>query len=110
MPAKNKKILVVRVLCFLIMTLYAVFRIAIPIVTNKPIYMDKNDGYILIGSVVFWLVAEVIFIALNRAVKIFFSNLANKFNLNQKKMKDEPKDKEENQDTGGDGTNENGEV
>jgi membrane-anchored glycerophosphoryl diester phosphodiesterase (GDPDase) len=106
MPTKNKKILVVRVLCFVIMTLYAVFRIAIPIVTNKPIYMDKNDGYILIGSVVFWLVAEAIFIALNGAVKIFFSNLANKFNLNQKKMKD----KEENQDTGGSGTNENGEV
>lgn len=46
--------------------------------------MDKNDGYILIGSVIFWLVAEAIFIALNGAVKVFFSNLANKFKSKSK--------------------------
>ena len=79
MVTRKKTILVVRALCFVIMMLYTVFRIAIPIVTNKPIYMDKNDGYILIGAVIFWLVAEAIFIALNGAVKVFFSNLANKF-------------------------------
>jgi len=81
MNVKKKTILVVRVLCFIIMILYTVFRIAIPVIKNNPIYMDKNDGYILIGSVITWLVAEAIYAALNGAVKVFFSNLANKFKI-----------------------------
>lgn len=81
MNIKKKTILVVRFFCLGIMFLYFIFRFSIPLVTNKPIYMDENDGYILITSVVTWLLAEVIYGALTRAIKVFFSNLANKFKI-----------------------------
>lgn len=38
-----------RVGCSLILLLYLIFRITLPLIQNKPIYLDHNDGYI-IGS------------------------------------------------------------
>lgn len=37
-----------RILGMGVIFFYCVFRIAIPLVTKEPIYLDKNDGYVML--------------------------------------------------------------
>ena len=36
-----------RVICALILCLFFIFRIAIPYMNYEPLYLDKNDGYVV---------------------------------------------------------------
>ena len=63
-----------RVICALIILLYAIFRISIPLVNSEPLYMDKNDGYVLLGSIFLLLIAETIKKTSEMYVKNKFGN------------------------------------
>lgn len=58
-----------RFICGGILLVYAVFRIAIPVIDRQPVYLDKNDGYIIIGSIAIYLAVEAV-----RAAVIVFTN------------------------------------
>lgn len=36
-----------RILGMAVIFFYCIFRIAIPLVTKEPIYLDRNDGYVM---------------------------------------------------------------
>lgn len=40
-----------KVLCGILVLMYCVFRIGISLVNQKPLYLDRNDGYVLLGCV-----------------------------------------------------------
>lgn len=70
----------IRGICGILIIIYAVFRISIPVINNEKLYLDTNDGYVLMGSVVLLIVYESIRVALSGAVKLFFRKLLNKLN------------------------------
>lgn len=59
-----------RVLSALILMFYALFRISIPIIKGQAVYLDKNDGYIILGSICLLVAIE--------AVKAFISKYLHK--------------------------------
>lgn len=52
--------LFLRLVSAVVVLLYTVFRVAMPLVKQEPMYLDKNDGYILIGAISLLLLVEVI--------------------------------------------------
>lgn len=60
---------VLRVMSGVVLGFYMVFRIIIPLVDKEPLYLDKNDGYVLIGCIVIWLAVEVV-----RGIAVYWMN------------------------------------
>lgn len=50
----------VRLTAYPILLIGGVFKIAIPWATNKPLYLDKNDGYAFISLIVLVVYIEAI--------------------------------------------------
>lgn len=70
----NEKIeLIVKFLCLGILFLYAIFRVGIPLVFREPLYLDENDGWVVLicGSIV--LVIETVKLVLGQYLK-FLAN------------------------------------
>lgn len=70
---KTNKIIrnVLQYVAMLILIVYAVFRIAIPVINQEPVFLDKNDGWIILGSLAVALTIE--------AVKKIIARKAEKF-------------------------------
>jgi len=49
-----------RFLCGGILIMYAVFRIGVPLVEKERLYLDENDGYVIIGSIAIYLAVEAV--------------------------------------------------
>lgn len=58
-----------RIVCGAIIMMYGIFRVGIPLVSKEPIYMDKNDGYVLLGSICLLLCVEAVKAATEAYVK-----------------------------------------
>lgn len=54
--------------------MYAAFRVGIPLIKQEPMYLDKNDGYILIGSISLLLLVEVIRTVAEKYIKNKYLN------------------------------------
>ncbi len=65
-----------RVVCGAIILMYGVFRVGVPLVSGEPIYMDKNDGYVLLGSIALLLCVE----AVKAATEAYIKRKSNKLN------------------------------
>lgn len=61
---------ILRLFAVVIILFYVIWRITVPIYQNKPIYLDVNDGYVLLGSIAMLIAIE--------AVKKFLENCLNK--------------------------------
>ena len=68
-----------RVICGAIIMLYFIFRISMPLIKNEPLYLDKNDGYVMFCTFSLLVLLEIIIIALKGAIKVFFKDILNKF-------------------------------
>lgn len=49
-----------RVMSWITLMFYMVFRIIIPVISKEALYLDKNDGYIMIGCMLLLLVIEAV--------------------------------------------------
>lgn len=43
-----------------VLIMYAVFRISVPLINQDKVYLDQNDGYIIIGSLAIAIAIEVV--------------------------------------------------
>lgn len=59
---KTNKIIrnVLQYVAMLILIVYAVFRIALPVINKEPVFLDKNDGYVILGCLAVSLAVEVV--------------------------------------------------
>lgn len=62
MENRTNKIIrnVLQYVAMLILIVYSIFRIAIPVINKEPVFLDKNDGYIILGSLAVALTVEVV--------------------------------------------------
>jgi len=51
---------ILRAFAIAVLSFYTVFRISIPLINKEPIYLDKNDGYILLGCIALLLTIEAV--------------------------------------------------
>lgn len=47
-----------RAMAWIVLLFYMIWRIIIPVVLKEPLYLDKNDGYIMIGCMALLLAIE----------------------------------------------------
>lgn len=55
-----------RIMAWATLMFYMVFRIMVPLVSKEPIFLDQNDGYIILGCLVLLLAIEAGKAALER--------------------------------------------
>lgn len=58
--AKKYAYIFLRLVSGVVILLYALFRVGVPLINGEPLYLDKNDGYVLIGAISLLLSVEVI--------------------------------------------------
>lgn len=51
---------VLRVLSIVVLLFYTIWRIAIPLVGGEKLYLDKNDGYVMLGCIALLLAIEAV--------------------------------------------------
>lgn len=49
-----------RIMAWIVLLFYMVWRIIIPVVLREPLFLDKNDGYIMIGCIAMLLAIEAV--------------------------------------------------
>lgn len=49
-----------RLMAWVVMMFYMIYRIITPVIKGDPVYMDKNDGYIMLGCGALLLAIEVV--------------------------------------------------
>lgn len=49
-----------RAMAWIVLLFYMIWRIIIPIVAKEPLYLDQNDGYIMIGCIAMLLAIEAV--------------------------------------------------
>ncbi|PIB28928.1 hypothetical protein BFP77_08400 [Maribacter sp. 4U21] len=51
---------VLRIMCWVVLMFYMVFRIIIPLIYREPLFLDKNDGYVMSGCICLLLAVEAV--------------------------------------------------
>ncbi len=49
-----------RLMSWIVLMFYMIWRIIIPLVSQEPIYLDKNDGYIMTSCITLLLAIEAV--------------------------------------------------
>jgi hypothetical protein len=62
MTTKTNQIIrtIIQYLSVIILGFYAIFRIAVPLVEKQPLFLDKNDGYVILVCLSLALAVEVV--------------------------------------------------
>lgn len=60
MIKKDKIEIAVRYTAYVVVVVFAVFRIGIPYVKGEPLYLDANDGYVIGGCLALALTMEAV--------------------------------------------------
>ena len=51
---------VLRLMAWVILMFYMVYRVIIPLINGEPVFLDKNDGYVMGGCMVLLLAIEAV--------------------------------------------------
>tara|TARA_R110002050_G_scaffold155055_2_gene283061 strand:+ start:6196 stop:6483 length:288 start_codon:yes stop_codon:yes gene_type:complete len=59
---------VLRLMAWVTLMFYMVYRIIIPVINKEPLYLDSNDGWVMLGSISLLLAIEGVKMAVDRWV------------------------------------------